>query len=146
MRITLSQNGNGTVYIGKYTGSTVAGLIAAGPVDANGFWKATSLPVQSWDLVAITADHSTIGRSHRHPAPVANQVTYANITHPGRHSCSTAGFNSPMAARRQGRLSPVASLSESQRIPTAISPLCWGYQSVRLPISAGLAPSRQPRR
>ncbi len=133
----LTPNGNGTVYIGKYTGKIVAGLIAAVPVDANGFWIATNLPVQPWDLVAITADHSTIG-VRTTITPVANQVTYANIT----LQAATVVYGRVQFA--DGRPASGALVAGGIALATADTNGDFTLQGVPVgsaTISAGLAPS-----
>ena len=133
----LTPNGNGTVYIGKYGGSTVSQVIAVVPVDANGFWTATNLPVKPWDIVAITADQSTIG-TRTGITPVANQVTYANIT----LQAATVVYGRVQFA--DGRPAPGAVVAGGIALVTADTNGNFTLQGVPVgsaTISAGLAPS-----
>ncbi|MGA2656274.1 MAG: LamG-like jellyroll fold domain-containing protein [Verrucomicrobiota bacterium] len=75
----VTPNGNGRIFVGRYTGNTVADVVRIVNADPNGFWVATNIPVKAFDIVAVTFDGTRKGeRLNITPSPDA--VTTANVT------------------------------------------------------------------
>ncbi len=77
----VTPNANATVYVGHGSGLQISGVVAIAQADNSGYWTATNVPIQgqAYDLVAVTFDGSRKGERSG-ITPVANAVTYANIT------------------------------------------------------------------
>ncbi|MGO9201638.1 MAG: LamG-like jellyroll fold domain-containing protein [Limisphaerales bacterium] len=71
---------NARVYLGRLgvgnTIRTVANMVLA---DQTGSWQVTNVPIQVIDVAAVTFDGTRMG-VHPGVSPVANTITYANVT------------------------------------------------------------------
>ena len=75
----ITPNGNGRIFIGRYNGSLVDGVVSIVNADASGFWVATNIPVRAFDIVAVTFDGTRKGE-RLGITPTANGTTIANVT------------------------------------------------------------------
>lgn len=70
---------NARIFLGQYAGNTVNSVVSIVDADTSGAWEATNVPIQKLDVVAVTFDGTRQG-ARLGITPVANQITYANVT------------------------------------------------------------------
>ena len=70
---------NARIFLGQYGGNTVNNVVSIVDADTSGAWEATNVPIKQLDVVAVTFDGTRQG-VRLGVTPVANQITYANVT------------------------------------------------------------------
>lgn len=76
-----------TVYFGRYGDSGFGSVVAATTSDSAGYWNVDNLPVQSYDVVAVSLDGKRRGE-RRNVGAVAGDITSATIALQGRATVS----------------------------------------------------------
>jgi len=70
---------NARIYLGRYFNNAITGVIGMTTADTSGSWQVTNVPIQTVDIGAVTFDGTRSG-VRLGVNPVANVVTYANVT------------------------------------------------------------------